>query len=405
MQISFASDRGEPVWVGQRITIIVEILAPTFFSSPTTFSLPNISGAVFYKPEERALVSSKNIEGQTYSVQRHEFSFYPQRAGVFEIPAFKVRFGVAGKLGTPASEHSELTKPLSLSAKMPPGAERLSVLISTTDLKVSESWNPQISGTATVGDAYKRTITFRAADMPGMVFPAISFPKIEGIKLYQARATVNDKINRGSLTGERIDTLTYLCEKPGRYVLPAIVIPWWNLNRQEMDKIVLPAVEFEVKAKVSSITFAEETQNPRAAFPWRVIAGLVAFIISLTVVFFVFKKTIVHKIKTWQKKKRESEAAYFKRVAAATTPAQTLNALTAWLARAYPNRPTLSLQTYASEQNDPELSEQIEILQTAVVSQTSQWDSPTLIAALRKTRRSQAAKDRPPALQRLNPRD
>lgn len=405
VQISFASDTKESVWVGQRTTVIVELLSETFFSGPTTFSLPNIPGAVFYKPEERALVSSKNIAGQTYSVQRHEFSFYPQLTGDFKIPAFKVRFGVAGKPGKPTTQYSELTKLLSLSAKMPPGAEHLSVLISTSNLKVSESWNPPVSDSVKVGDAFKRTITFRAADIPGMVFPAIPFPEIEGIKLYQARATVNDKINRGSLTGERIDQLTYLCEKPGTYTLSAIAIPWWNLDSEKMEKIVLPAVKFEVKAKANNLILAKESQNTHPAFPWRAIAGFTAFLLLLIAVLFHFKKTILQKIKAWQKQSRESEAAYFKRVAAATTPAQTLNALTAWLARAYPNQPTLSLQTFASEQNNANLVEQINALQAAVVSQPSQWDSAPLIAALGKIRRSKAASGRPPALQPLNPRN
>ena len=115
-----------------------------------------------------AIVSSKTIAGQTYSVQMHELFFYPQRAGEFEIPPFKVRFGVAGKPGEDAIEYSEQTKALKIAAKMPPGAEHLSVLISATDLKVTESWNPQPADKITVGDAFKRSITFRAPDMPGM---------------------------------------------------------------------------------------------------------------------------------------------------------------------------------------------------------------------------------------------
>ncbi len=403
VQISLAPKTPDPVWVGQRVSIIVEVLSPTFFAGPTNFTLPDIAGAVFYKPQERALVSSKTIDGKTYSVQRHEFSFYPQRAGDFEIPPFKVRFGIAGKPGEEATEHSEQTTALKISSKMPPGAEHLSVLISTSNLKVDESWNPQASGTVTVGDAFKRTITFRAPDMPGMVFPTINFPEVEGLKLYQSRATVNDKIDRGSLTGERIEGITYLCEKPGSYSLPAIAIPWWNLNKKQMQKIILPAVSFEVEPGNSSTSLADKTQNSVSLFPRKAVTVLSAFALIFAAVLFHFKNSILQQLTDWQTRRKESERAYFKKINEATSPARTLNAITAWLAHSEPNRETLSLHSFASEQNDPELTAQLEALQAAVVSQNSQWESTALINALRKTRQSAVERHSSPALQPLNP--
>ena len=406
VEISLAPNTPDPVWVGQRVTVVVEVLSETFFAGPTNFSLPDIAGAVFYKPEERALVSSKTVAGQAYSVQRHELSFYPQRAGDFEIPSFKVRFGVSGKPGEAAVEHSENTKPLKITARMPPGAEHLSVLISANELKVDESWSPQPTGTVTVGDAFKRTITFRAPDIPGMVFPAIVFPEVDGLKLYQARATVNDKIDRGSLTGERVDAITYLCEKAGNYSLPAIAIPWWDLNKKQMQKIILPAVSFEVKPAKSPTSLADETQNSTSLFPWKIVAGSSAFILLVSLVLFHFKNTILQQFADWQTRRKENESAYFEKISEATSPAQTLNAITAWLARSNPNNETLTLQSFASELNDPELISQFNALQSAVVSDKTEWNPTPLIEALRKARQSALNKSdlqARPALKPLNP--
>ena len=138
----FLSESAKPnqdgsFWVGQKVPVIVEVLSATHFSGSTRFSLPDIAGAVFYKPEERAIVMSRDIDGVSYSVQRHEFSFYPQRADPFTIPGFSVRFGVAGNLGEPAKEYNKQTQPLPVKAVFPPGAKGLRSLISTTDLKVT----------------------------------------------------------------------------------------------------------------------------------------------------------------------------------------------------------------------------------------------------------------------------
>ncbi len=106
----------------------------------------------------------------------------------------------------------------------------------------------------------------------------------------------------------------------------------------------------------------------------------------------------------WQTRRKESESAYFKKIGEATSPAQTFNAITAWLAVSKPNNETLSLQAFASEQNDPELISQFNALQSAVVSNNSQWDSTALINALRKNRYSAAERHSSPALRPLNPR-
>jgi len=54
------SDASKNTFVGQKVAIIVEVLSETHFSGATRIDLPDIAGAVFYKPEERAVVGSRN---------------------------------------------------------------------------------------------------------------------------------------------------------------------------------------------------------------------------------------------------------------------------------------------------------------------------------------------------------
>jgi hypothetical protein len=38
------------VWVGQRVTLVVELLAPGFFTSAASFDLPDPSGVLLIRP-------------------------------------------------------------------------------------------------------------------------------------------------------------------------------------------------------------------------------------------------------------------------------------------------------------------------------------------------------------------
>lgn len=369
--------------VGQKVTVIVNVYVDTHFSGSTRFTLPDISGAVFYKPEERAIVGSQEIGGVTYTSQRHEFAFYPQRAGTFTIPPFTVRYGIAGKIGENPTEHSDQTQPIEITAVMPPGAENLHSLIATTDLKVSETWSPAIQSTYTAGNALKRHITFRAPDVPGMVFPAVNTPQIDGLKLYRARATIHDKINRGSLIGERAETLTYVCQEPGQYTLPAVNIHWWDLDQKTIKVITLPAVVFEVTPAPNANKTPDNKQNEPALSKTIVFS---AIIILLGAVFLIYKfrPPLQQRYTNWKHHRQESESAYFKKITPDLSPADTLNAINQWLAHI--RKPHSTLTDWAASHNNPSLTQHIEELQRAIVSTNPTWNSTPLIAALKKTR-------------------
>ena len=58
---------------------------------------------------------------------------------------------------------------------LPPGAEGLGNVISARNLKVEETWKPELGKTTIKpGDAFTRTIIFSAPDLPGMGLPAVS---------------------------------------------------------------------------------------------------------------------------------------------------------------------------------------------------------------------------------------
>lgn len=380
------SSEDKAFWVGQKIPIVIEVLSETHFSGATRFSLPDIPGAVFYKPEERAVVMSREIDGQSYSVQRHEFSLYPQRQGEFTIPAFSVRFGIAGALGESPQQHDALTDPLQVKAILPPGAEGVTSLISTTDLKVTESWSPNVAeleGPLMVGNAIKRRITFSAPDMPGMAFPDLRIPAPQGLKIYRNRAEVHDKLNRGFLTGQRVDSLTYVCQEAGSYHLPAIQIVWWDLGKQSLKTITLPGLDFDVLPAPSEPGSDTGAQNEDSK-PW--FMGLSVIVLIMAGTLWFLKPAILVKWSHWKLVRQESEAAYFRKISSDLTPVEMYHAMNQWLSRTSLAQSAKPHEAMARILDDPSFDRELVLLQDAIVGRNPDWNGQLLLQHLKLVR-------------------
>jgi hypothetical protein len=234
------------LWVGQRVTLIIELLAPGFFSGAPSFDLPTSPGLLLVPPTGSPVVSSETIEGTSYTVQRHEAAIFARRAGEQTIPAIPIRIHFKrNPLDKDAVAETVKTEPLRFTAKLPPGAENLGNVISARDLKVEETWKPE-PGKAKAGDAFTRTISFTAPDVPAMAFPPFPAGQIDGLGVYPKPPEVLDESGRGSLIGKRRDTITYVCQHAGQFTIPGARLTWFDLDAKGLRTIEFAARTFDV---------------------------------------------------------------------------------------------------------------------------------------------------------------
>ncbi len=159
-----------PVWVGQTVSFDIELMSSTLFAGTAHFELPTIPGAFLMKVPGSPVVGSETIDGETWSIQRHGFRFYPHRAGESEIPPIPVRFSVAPAGGKPPELQRFETTAISVEAKMPSGAETQSLLISTNGLAVKQTWSPgaaQERKCSCPSETFTRKIELVAEDVRG----------------------------------------------------------------------------------------------------------------------------------------------------------------------------------------------------------------------------------------------
>lgn len=238
-------------WIGESRTLVVELLAPGYFDGAPSFHLPDPGGILVVPPAGSPTLDSDELDGTSYTVQRYELIVVSRRGGKQVIPPFSVSLRFKRQpLDTIATAATLTTEPVEFNVKIPAGAESLAALISAHDLKVVETWTPD-SPHAKAGDAFVRTVDFTAPNMPAMVFPPFPAPAIDGVGIYRQSPEVLDHADRGQMTGERRDAITYVFERPGTFVIPASMLSWFDLDSQEIQTINFPAKVVEVRSNAA----------------------------------------------------------------------------------------------------------------------------------------------------------
>jgi len=385
-----------PVWVGQRVTIKVELLTTTFFAGAPVFQLPAIPQALLMQIEDHPVLGTEQVDDTTYNVQQHELALFMLRPGGYTVPPFTVRFASAPRYGEPPVEHRLTTPAIQVEARMPPGAEHLPSLISTRELHVTQTWQPQPTQ-ARLGDAFTRTITLMAPDVPGMVFPPLPLAKVDGLAVYPKPPVVQDQVERGTFTGQRTQTVTYVCEHPGLVTLPALIIPWWDVEHQKLQQVTLPALTLQVVA-------------PSRGWSWWTVATGLGLAASAAVCWRQ-RRALRGAWERWYMRRQASEARCFAQVHKACRAGDAMaayNALLRWLdcTHSGPGSATLA-DDLLTRCSSVDLRRHVESLQDAVLRRDTHWNGTALAEALHETRQERRRREATAGnvrLPTLNPR-
>lgn len=301
------------IFQGEKLSFYVKLLSSTWFSGSPRFDLPDMRDGLLYQVQNRPILGSEQIHGQSYTSQLHEFWFFPKKEGEITLPEISVSFSTAVPGGGKPLNHQLRTSPFRVSVKPIPGAGGDTQIISTSRFDVLQSWDPEPTDTIT-GSATTRKIQMRAADMASIFLPEISFPPIEGVAIYRKPADVNDFNERGEATAERRDSATYLFEKEGTYTIPDIQLQWWNSIAQKMEEVILPGVQIEISpdpiAANSDDTSRQLLQNQSNS--QRFILAILAGVGILLALAFRFGPSLTNRIHQRKKRYEQSEPAFFR---------------------------------------------------------------------------------------------
>jgi hypothetical protein len=305
----------QQAWIGQRAFLTLEVLGADGWAQVPRLPEPEIPGAYVMRTESQGVRLNETIRGTSYAGQRYRLSVYCQRPGRLEIPALPVTVVVKRwGFNAPESSFDRSTPPVVLDCRVPPGAEGIRGLISTTRLDAEQQWSSR-SDPVALGDAVTRTVRLSAVDVSAMAFPPLRHPEIEGVGIYPGQPTVADTGDRGTLRGERVESMTYVFEQPGDVVLPTIVLSWWDIDDRILRQVDLPGLELAVEGELPPDPVAAPVAAPGEQPRHRV--RLAVAIMVLVALGLWLGRGLAGRLGRWFDARSDSEPMHFRKALSA----------------------------------------------------------------------------------------
>lgn len=211
--------------IGQHIALYVDVLFRDTMPRPPRVRISEIAGLQVFRLETQGTTIQDNLDGAAYVGQRFEFAIYPRRAGDFVVPPAAVT--LLDQQGAPAGSAQGLEVKLGVAA--PGGINASQPVVATQHLAMNEQWMPAPDRKFKAGDAIVRTVTREAADVPSLAMLDLDTSAPDGVRVYADPPEIQDHVERGVLTGKRMDRITYVFSRGGHFDLPAMSQPWWDL--------------------------------------------------------------------------------------------------------------------------------------------------------------------------------
>lgn len=306
------------VVIGQHVALRVDVLFRDEMPRPPRVSLPDVPGVQMLRFETQATTMRDTVDGLNYVGQRFEFALYPRRGGTFEIPAASVN--LRDRQGDPAGTAFGHSVPLEV--RVPAGVDASGPVVATRHLTLSEQWEPGPKGTFKAGDAIVRTIIRTAEDVPGLAMRELTFPAPQGVRAYVDPPDLTDQSNRGTIIGRRLDRVTYVFERAGRFDLPAVEQPWWDLGENTLRMARAPGVTIAVTAMASPSEAA-------GTGVWHRLAWIVAGIAVLAALVFWIRQRRNARATSTAREERDAFTA-LRQSCASTDARATYEALARW---------------------------------------------------------------------------
>ena len=379
------------IWVGQQVRLLIDILARDGWAQIRKFHPFEVSGASVLQVESQGTRLTDTVSGATWTGQHYEWLMFPQRAGAITIPSIVVDVetkDLATQEVTPVPDQK--TPALAFQAALPPGADQEHGLISTTRLEAGQTLEPS-SAAFKVGDALKRSIALRAAGISGMAFEPVQDAPVAGVGIYPGEPVVQDAVDRGSLSeGRRTESVTYVFEREGNYVLPDVTITWWDLEEKRLHREVLPGPHVRVVGAGAATTTGSGA-SALAAGSWPRWLGIVAVVGAVVLgAGLYWRQAIRARYQAWALVREHSEAAYFRRFTEAARTSdvhRTLNALLRWLDQLQAGMAPVQLGHFVQRYGDETVRHEVQRLERLVATGSQEaWDARPLLHGMSQAR-------------------
>ncbi len=364
--------------VGQRVVYSIDVLAKDRWASLPRLPDVEVKNAIVYTPPGQ---SQRLTEGASTG-QRYEWWVFPQSTGELRIPEVSILVEAkAFGLNAEVESKRATSEAISIEVNLPPGVTAGTSFVNANQFVAKQSWDPK-AGPLRVGDGITRTIEQTIDGAPAMLMPPIEFAELSGAKLYRKQPSLEDSFNRGSLSGKRRDSVTYVFEAAGQYEIPSVSIVWWDNATSKLQTITLDALEVSVDPDQSAVSESESEPLETSS------AGRLGKAILLALGSVFVGVVVYRRLEARRNARHQSEQAFYRRFVdkcRANDPAGALRFLTQWWDHANAQLDAPRLDLFLNSHGDKAAKNQLNLLYEAVDG-NGQYDPQKLIAAISAAR-------------------
>ncbi len=217
--------------------------------------------------EERSYESILN--GKAYNVVERVYAIFPQESGQITIaPArFEARVLRDGRItGRKIFESAAID--ITVNPIPPPPADYPDAAwFPAREVTLSEQWSRD-NERLPAGEPITRHITVSALGQLSTQIPVIDPAVGDTVKIYPDKPELRDAAETAGIRAMRKDQYAMIGISPGFVELPALTLPWWNIDAGEWQLASLPGTSIEILPSANAAVpppVVTEEEAPRPA--------------------------------------------------------------------------------------------------------------------------------------------
>ena len=341
------------------------------------------------------------INGTPYGVIERVIAIYPQESGEIELsPArFEARVLRNGRITGRKVYESEPLKVTVLPTPPMPADYPDAVWLPARDLQLTENWSRE-DNEITAGEPLTRHVTVSALGQLETQIPAIEPPTADGMNVYPDKPELGRQIEPGGIRGIRKDQYALIGVSAGTVVLPALEVPWWNVELGEWQVASLPEHTIEILSSgelpVTATAGPDEavgggetstvTVTVQSEF-WRRVSEILAAVLVLTLFTWWWSsrpKRVPREPQPVPIHKQQAKFLKVARKAALAADAATVrSALIDWGQLQWPHDSPRSIGNIAGRVSPPLADELLALSRLSYGPERADWNGAALAKALR----------------------
>lgn len=336
-----------------------------------------------------------------YNVEELSYAIFPQKIGNLTITPPEFNAEVIDGF-SPTNIHLT-AKTLTINVKPLPNGQDIGNWLAAENVSLSEDYE-NIPKTYTAGDTIVRNITLKATGMVGQLLPKLTFKSTKSYSVYANKPHIENNLVDGKIIATANYKVTYLLAKATTTKIPAISIPWYNIDTKANLVASLPAKTINIGANITKKTPVVAQEIKTVSIPQKTPSKSFWIIFAIILVLFCSVIVCKHLISRRPKTQTNPKLNDIQRTCKAHNPALARQALLTFARQEWPDLKILNLNNIPIE--DVNFKQEITKLTATLYAkhENMAWDGTKLweiisklkIKKIKKKHKKSANKSLPP---------